>query len=836
MSTHGVPSLTLPARRRLLAWIGIVVIACTDPFVSPYSRAGEGKPAVDHLGDPLPAGAVARLGTRRLRFGSPTRMAFSPDGKTLGFATYSDALLIDPRTGKEMRRFKGGTWGCLGFAFLPDGKHVLAAAESHPRPYNRESYSVGLWEIATGKLVRRFPEKGGVGVWDLSLSADGKVFAMRSRDEEGTVTVWEVGSGKLLRTLPGSKHSRYAVALSPDGKRVAVPRYQSISLHEVATGKVVVQLADVPGGMWSLVFSPDGTRITGGNTHNSFVYLWDAASGRLLHVLKGHKMGPSFYSTRGVAFSADGKLLYTGGDDRTIRVWDVASGKQLRCLEGGGFPVAISPDGKTLASGSSQRDWCLRLWDAETGKPRCVYDGHRRDMTTLAYAPDSKVVATGGGTGRVHLWDVATGKYLHGWKAHRHGVTHLLWSPDGKTLFSVNNDKIFWNPRTGRKQDTIPRNDLYGPYLFHPTENVLIGTDSWTRIRFRDLSTGKDRLVLENKQWLTKALAITRDGKRLAICRNGEALQMWDLTASKSLWLVDEETYYSLAFSPDGRVLYFNELKTCGIAARRTEDGKELFRIPFEPCVCLSLALSGDGRAIVAIAYDPRTRQSHLRLIETASGRERRRYQGHAYDIRAVAFAPKGRTFTTVSSDCTGLVWDALSNAPIPKLTANELWQELASEEAGAAHRVMAHLLAHPGQAIEILGKHLEPARPIPARERERLISMLVDDHARARQVAKEALRNREGQVETALLRAARAHRVAEVRQAAAEMLDQMDDLLPSGDLLRQLRAIEVLEHLNTKEARDLLDRLARGDPQARQTREAAAGLERGERKPPASP
>jgi WD40 repeat protein len=116
-----------------------------------------------------------------------------------------------------------------------------------------------------------------------------------------------------------------------------------------------------------------------------------------------------------VTFSPDGKLLISGSNDKTIRVWDLASGKELRRLVGHGQPVwsvAVSPDGKLVASGSFEEAACLRLWDLASGQELRRLNGHPSRVTSVSFAPDGKTLASTSHDGTVRLWDVASGK-LH---------------------------------------------------------------------------------------------------------------------------------------------------------------------------------------------------------------------------------------------------------------------------------------------------------------------------------------------------------------------------------------------------------------------------------------
>jgi predicted NACHT family NTPase len=159
---------------------------------------------------------------------------------------------------------------------------------------------------------------------------------------------------------------------------------------------------------------PYRVRVSGSSDQT--IKLWDVATGKEQATLKGHK-----HWVRSVSFSPDGKTLASGSDDGTIRLWDVATGKEQTTLKDrppsrpdrswSVWSVAFSPDGKTLASGSGDfaKTGEIKLWDVSTGKKKTTLKGHTFDVLSVAFSPDGKTLASGSGDGTIKLWDVTTG-------------------------------------------------------------------------------------------------------------------------------------------------------------------------------------------------------------------------------------------------------------------------------------------------------------------------------------------------------------------------------------------------------------------------------------------
>ena len=306
-----------------------------------------------------------------------------------------------------------------------------------------------------------------------------------------------------------------------------------------------------------------------------------------------------------VVSSPDGTKLASASRDKTIKLWDVATGKERATLRGHTdrwCHCAFSPDGKTLAS-SGRSDGTIKLWDVATGQElgtlqrrtdhlvlpglgastlgllgtpsgrgpilaaSALFPGRTDRIHCLAFSPDGKTLAAGNENSEVRLWDIATGQERATCKGHKGNLWTIAFSPDSQTLVSGGDSMVvkFWDVATGKERGTCHEHEGFVHTLaFSPDSQTLATGGSFMTVKLWDVATGHELATLQertNGSWFDNVwcLAFSPDGKTLAAGNDDTKVQLWDIATGKELatWGTyrDEVKVENVAFSPNGKIL-----------------------------------------------------------------------------------------------------------------------------------------------------------------------------------------------------------------------------------------------------------------------------------------
>jgi RNA polymerase sigma factor (sigma-70 family) len=755
--------------------------------------------------------------------------------------------------------------------------------------YELELWDLAQWKVRASVSFSEYPFGGATFSADERRVV--VVAGLDPDKRTGPVLIWDLDTFRSRLLLPSAERNRPpdapVVVLSPDGKRLVSchgsgpnDRTVTICCWNVEDGKLLWRLAEED---WArlVVFSPDGRTVVTGRQWGSkkHVTFRDAATGKPI-AAKGQ---PPKLLGQPIGFSPNGRFLALLTGQGGVVLWEVGKdGIALRLpppphrrdqayqvpdkLPG---DFAFTPDSKAII----RRAAALQRWDLDTGK--LVYAdteswGHTEDVTRLLFSPDGRWLASLAKDQTARLWEVSTARPAHTFP--RAESEHLAFTPDSRLLLTL---------PYGVPGMTV------GNTVLHATDVVtgrparrfeLVKRDSfWPTSRNRELLVtpdGKKVMILSNGPHSTSVLTAweTASGKLLVnrevpwgesslLTPDGQAVLMFDSKAEEVRFL-DVETGKQrwrltwdrradpqrkpqgcdLALSPDGRLmaarlnffkrrsweLEYGAIRMGDLAARR-----QVHKLPVEGLA--AFAFSADGR-LFAVAD-----QARIQLWETASwkavGSIHVPDRGGAAPDRPCAsslvFAPAGRILATGHADGAILLWDAtlrggVRGGPLTAAERSALWTDLAGPDAARAHAAVWRLADDSGDSVAFVGARLRPVLAVPRRVVKSLLDDLDSDEFKVRVAAEQKLREHGVLVEPALREALQAKPSLEKRRRIQSVLAALERGGPlSGEPLRDVRAVAVLEGIGSVQAQQLLERLARGAESAHLTKAAKAALRR---------
>jgi WD40 repeat protein len=544
-------------------------------------------------------------------------------------------------------------------------------------------------------------------VWGACWSPDGKTIlsAGGTRTGGGALRLWDPRTGQILFSQEEDQYEVPCACFSPDGQRIlSGHRNGVLKVWNARTGEQLFALKEPPnpwpGGSANAIggvcFSPDGKFAM---SHGTALYIWDTRTWKLLHSLLWGMNG-----SLSVCLSPDGKTLLSGGGperplrpDWPLRLWDIATGEELRSFGGHREPIhptAFSPDGRTfltIFNGKGKSNFAvLKVWDFETGREIASFRGHPKAVYCACFSPDGKTVVSGGDDMILRGWDPWTGQEKFTLRGHTTPIHNVGYSPDGRAILSVSRDgdvpgelKV-WDVEASPVLRSVrwPSGPVASA-CFSPDGNLILSGGMDRTLRLTDARTGLDQFPLGGHTYRVHSVRFRPDGRAVLSAGGDQTMREWDAaTGREQFVLAGHSGYVSRAdYSPDGKTI----ISGCSdgtVSLWDAATGEALWAIPGGEVGFL--AFSPDGKTVVCA-------NQTLRLCDAATGREILRTREPVAPntpprgfgppgrrkaprsiITSVAFSPDGKTIAGAGyTDQTVEVWDLATGEELHTLTGH---------------------------------------------------------------------------------------------------------------------------------------------------------------------
>ncbi len=617
-----------PVRSTLIVVKLSIWTACLAVVVVlvPASARAEGPVITDRVGDPLPEGAVVRFGT--LRFRTPRRtasLAVSSDGSMLANGTVEGVVEIwNLKTGRIVHQLQppipeevdeeaegepAGPEPIVDLAFAPDGKRIAVAVDKR----------AVVWTL--DPLEPQTPLVAKSSILAVAWGPRGRVLLAAGADKE--TYVWDPEAGEISLRLQGHTADITDLTLAAKGKLlVSVGRDGAVLSYGAgswAEAKLNLPAAHGGSGIESVAASPDGKLLATG-AGDGKVILWDVRRRKATRTIE-----VSAAPIDHVVFGPRGRLVYVVAGAQ-IHIFGKDGQRRQQIDTVGATRVAVEESGRLFGGGEG-----IEVFDGDTGTNMLGSIGHRGPVRAVTFANDGKFVASGGDGDELRVWEAQTGHELQVLPGHV-GILSVAASADG-----------------GR---------------------VVVGARSKS-VHVWDLLQGSERARLSGHDGLVTAVAFGPSGKLVGSGGTDASVRIWNLGDGKvkQSFLGDRGHARSLAWSPDGRLVaaglhrrwYSDDAES--VVVWHVGTGSRQFRLPLGDAAVISVAFSPDSSTLAAACSD-----GSIRLIDTRSGRESARLEGHSGHVRAVAYSPDGKQLASGGSDGTVRVWDTSSGAQALKL------------------------------------------------------------------------------------------------------------------------------------------------------------------------
>jgi WD40 repeat protein len=646
-------------------------------------------------------------------------LAFSRDGKYMVSGSGDHTIkLWEVSSGKEIRTLKGHGSGVFALAFLQDGKSLASAGDDETiRTWDiatgKETFKFPTdFFKGSGSKIVRFSENGAYAL----VAKSNSTFAYPPGDGSTKIKVVETATGREVRDLSGIRGTEQRTVsprnspsrsfnraiFSPDGEQVLAVFDYSLKLLDIKSGKVIrtfqAEKYPLSPDMKSAAFSPDGKLILSSTLIDGLV-LFDAATGRMLAMfgegssteevlfspdgkyavsaytdpngviqfwdIAGRKMVKTFthgsyisagsYGYISFAFAPSGAYLASGGRDKTVKLWDIRSGTEVRKFSGAvnhAYSVDVSPDGRYALSASGRE---VILWDMAAGRRERVFRGHADTVNAVVFSPDGRFALSASGSfegitdNTLRLWEIVTGREIRKFTGHGGGIVAAAFSPDGR--FVLSGTSTSGHDKTARLWDVAT-----GTEIRRFDHSILVNEAG----KKRDAGGGSFHL------------GFSKDGKTAVVSRQDLTdiynvkthYDVYDASTWRRQRTITVGGYSGSAFSPDGNYLLVGRALIEIATGNKRREYADLFG--FAHSVAFFPDMNYFAQSVQARLKEGW--ENRVEIRETASGRLVKTLDGHSGDILSVKFTVDGKKVLSSAADGTVRIWDASSGKEIAQM------------------------------------------------------------------------------------------------------------------------------------------------------------------------
>lgn len=615
-------------------------------------------------------------------------VAFSPDGSVLLARSFMAASLPEKPMPVAFFKAVGGFSQDFGrrstdlFAVGDGFTCEPLAASSDPW--------VCRWQTGFDSESRFNSESQSSGITDptLAVSADGRRVAVQTRDG---IEVIDGATGRVVATLSMGRGRLQGTAFSPDGSRL-LTRAASGATTLWATDEGRVLASYDATNVEAFRFSPDGRRLallvakdvdartagSGGNAAQCECLVWKTLDGSRLPSIT-LPVGLGFIGTL-MEFGPDGSWLATSSWENVIMIWSVADGTPLARLTGADnivTAIGISPDGGRIAGGT--RNGVVSLWDPHTGMLLGTRRGHEAAVTSLAFHPNGIAIASGSRDGTIRIWDAAVGRP----RAEFSGlprVTAVCFRPDGRQIAlapQATGRVELWNPHTMQRDTELDTGGDRINDIAYSADGCHVAAacgseDGAGEVRVWDAVSGRCLVRLGEHAGGASTVAFRADGRRLLTRSGGRAanVMLWDWAAGSRLLV---ETIPLHARFRDPGANFRTAVFTCDSSRvvggkAKAWDAADGHEVNPLPPVGMVTAMAAGPGGLVARG----TAIGAAYVDDCQRGRRVARLMGHVRSILDIAFTPDGARVVTASDDGTARIWQATTGRELHVLRAHD--------------------------------------------------------------------------------------------------------------------------------------------------------------------